>query len=43
MAKIAQCQADLGQKAESQKTFKDLVSKYPDSKAAGAAKQQLKK
>ena len=43
MAKIAQCQADLGQKAESQKTFKDLVSKYPDSKAASAAKQQIKK
>lgn len=43
MANIANCQAELGQKAESQKTLKDLVTKYPDSKAAGAAKQQLKK
>ena len=43
MANIANCQAELGQKAESQKTLKALVSAYPDSKAAGAAKQQLKK
>lgn len=43
MANIANCQAELGQKAESQKTLKDLVARYPDSKAAGAAKQQLKK
>jgi TolA-binding protein len=43
MANIANCQAELGQKSESQKTLKDLVAKYPDSKAAGAAKQQLKK
>ncbi len=43
MANIANCQAELGQKAESQKTLKDLVARYPESKAAGAAKQQLKK
>ena len=43
MANIANCQAELGQKAESQKTLKALVSAYPESKAAGAAKQQLKK
>jgi tol-pal system protein YbgF len=43
MANIANCQAELGQKAEAQKTLKDLVARYPESKAAGAAKQQLKK
>lgn len=43
MANIANCQAELGQKADSQKTLKDLVARYPESKAAGAAKQQLKK
>lgn len=42
MINIANCQAELGQKAESQKTLKDLITKYPDSKAAVAAKQQIK-
>ena len=42
MLNIANCQADMGEKAEAQKTLKDIVGKYPESKAAGTAKQQIK-
>ena len=42
MLNIANCQAEMGEKKDSQKTLKDLVDKYPESKAAGTAKQQIK-
>lgn len=42
MVNIANCQAELGQKAESQKTLKELVARYPESKAAIAARQQIR-
>ena len=42
MTNIATCQAELGQKTESQKTLRDLISRYPDSKAAAAAKLQIR-
>lgn len=42
MLNIANCQADMGEKAESQKTLKELLAKYPDAKAAASAKQQVK-
>lgn len=42
MTSIATCQGEMGQKAEAQKTLKDLVARYPESKAATIAKQQIK-
>lgn len=42
MVSIATCQAEMGQKAEAQKTLKDLVTRYPESKAATTAKHQIK-
>lgn len=42
MGSIAACQAEMGQKAEAQKTLRDLVARYPESKAAATAKLQIK-
>lgn len=38
---IAGCQQELKQTAESQKTLKQLIAKYPDSEAAAQAKKLL--
>lgn len=38
---IAECQQELKQSANAQKTLKLLISKYPDSEAAAKAKKQL--
>ena len=42
MLNIANCQAEIGDKTAAQKTFRDILTKYPGSKAAAVAKQQLK-
>lgn len=42
MLNIANCQADMGEKAESQKTLKELLARYPDAKAANSARQLVK-
>lgn len=42
MFSIATCQNEMSQKAEAQKTLKELVARYPESKAAIAARQQIR-
>ena len=41
MLNIASCQVELGDTAGSRRTLGDLVAKYPNSEAAGKARQRL--
>ena len=41
MLNIASCLTELGDGAGARRTFEDVVAKYPNSEAAGKARQRL--